>query len=898
MTVTCSQFYSVDWKSNSSSERVKEVLLIGTTDGLHIWNITDSNNFRQIAVVGEVIDGSVIDISLLQHGGDAENAKGPKIALLVRKNRTDRIVVFSLNKHEIIDSLSLEETQVCSMKSYGLWIGVLFSNGELKLFSHSLRHHITYDNVVGSDISQNIFDIGPRLIIFATSLTLPSNAYTDDFSSRVAKTSTTTEVSKAAGLVAKELVDGMKTVGGIGYTAFSNYLSKSSDKNELLSEQLSPPVASILQVKREVDGLVMICELPQLQNDDKKLPTHFDPSQAIAHWKAHNNQISYLKFNPNHTLLISASSQAFAFLVWVIPSTANKDAPHCIYRLERGLTPAFINNITFSLDSKWIGVSTARGTTHIFQIHPLKGTTSTGRQKAKKILAMAKLKHKNTMAIEFLRGNSFTGVKKENSTCLFRQKLLAINISGLLTLHSIDITLVEPPNSNSENITRNLLSKYSSNVILASQYPALAGASPNTPFSEKVAQYVKISSSDLLEWSLLTSQFLNANAKEFVWEYNATTSTPKTSEKKGSKSVSAPETNRWISEIELHTFDLSTWRPLVGFVFESYVLDDNKTSGEKNKMNEETSTPRPDYSDLPKTKVIQSNIQALDLVPQDRDNTKQNIATAMDSRMEFDELLLAAQKKTLSFEDAFYIEELDLYPHHPSNLNYKDDTSSISGSTNLFVPSTSSSPSPNSFTNAWKKLFDGKPVKKTNENFDYSEPQYGPAYSDLESLSSNPNSPPRSAARPVNSKPVSDSGQVSANLDASDIQFPVSPSINGKSLTTINSDERNSTGVFDFDDFEEDNGIGDQEDSIENKSEEILSEEEDPGGNGDEGSEWLGGFLDYRRNQHTQMLQQQLQLHIAAAMMEETLPDKRGQVEWERKSEFEADLKGSKNKID
>jgi hypothetical protein len=42
----------------------------------------------------------------------------------------------------------------------------------------------------------------------------------------------------------------------------------------------------------------------------------------------------------------------------------------CLYKLERGFTPASVETISFALDEHWIGVSTARGTTHIYQINP------------------------------------------------------------------------------------------------------------------------------------------------------------------------------------------------------------------------------------------------------------------------------------------------------------------------------------------------------------------------------------------------------------------------------------------------------------------------------------------------------------------------------------------------
>ncbi|KAJ3057843.1 hypothetical protein HK102_010844, partial [Quaeritorhiza haematococci] len=126
---------------------------------------------------------------------------------------------------------------------------------------------------------------------------------------------------------------------------------------------------------------------------------------AVAHWKPHSNPVSHLAFNPNQTLLVTGSTQANTFYVWELPggigggsqtsrkergggatSTSHQldqDTParrhrlrhfprpaRCLYKLERGYTPATIEDVAFSLDSRFVGVSTARGTTHIYMINP------------------------------------------------------------------------------------------------------------------------------------------------------------------------------------------------------------------------------------------------------------------------------------------------------------------------------------------------------------------------------------------------------------------------------------------------------------------------------------------------------------------------------------------------
>merc|ERR1711997_603487 len=48
-------------------------------------------------------------------------------------------------------------------------------------------------------------------------------------------------------------------------------------------------------------------------------------------------------------------------------------AVHHLYTLYRGDTPGSVQDIAFSPDSRWVTVSTLRGTTHIFPISPYGG---------------------------------------------------------------------------------------------------------------------------------------------------------------------------------------------------------------------------------------------------------------------------------------------------------------------------------------------------------------------------------------------------------------------------------------------------------------------------------------------------------------------------------------------
>ncbi|GJP84196.1 hypothetical protein CLOP_g14283, partial [Closterium sp. NIES-67] len=110
----------------------------------------------------------------------------------------------------------------------------------------------------------------------------------------------------------------------------------------------------------------------------------------IAHFRAHGSAIALLAFDCSGTLLLSASLCGHSLNVFRLtpaPTPANAPAAPALvdskpqdgcsyvhlYRLHRGLTNAVIQSAAISHDSRWVAVSSARGTTHLFAISPFGG---------------------------------------------------------------------------------------------------------------------------------------------------------------------------------------------------------------------------------------------------------------------------------------------------------------------------------------------------------------------------------------------------------------------------------------------------------------------------------------------------------------------------------------------
>eukprot|EP01090_Pellita_catalonica_P011949 TRINITY_DN2489_c0_g1_i6.p1 TRINITY_DN2489_c0_g1~~TRINITY_DN2489_c0_g1_i6.p1 ORF type:complete len:676 (-),score=104.36 TRINITY_DN2489_c0_g1_i6:27-2054(-) len=91
--------------------------------------------------------------------------------------------------------------------------------------------------------------------------------------------------------------------------------------------------------------------------------------KTIAHFRAQNNVISALAFDPSGSLLITADVDGYECNVFQLCPGTEHQIVH-LYKLVRGYaTAATITGIAVSKNSKWVSISSHRGTCHIFAIN-------------------------------------------------------------------------------------------------------------------------------------------------------------------------------------------------------------------------------------------------------------------------------------------------------------------------------------------------------------------------------------------------------------------------------------------------------------------------------------------------------------------------------------------------
>lgn len=125
---------------------------------------------------------------------------------------------------------------------------------------------------------------------------------------------------------------------------------------------------------------------------------HENQNWIVAHFLAHQEPIYALEFNPNGRLLVTADCLGQYFNVFQInpnPFKCTRTNIKHLYSLYRGDTGAKVRDISFSMDSRWLAISTKRGTTHIFPIN-IDGGTVNARTHSKPFVANKTSKHQRT----------------------------------------------------------------------------------------------------------------------------------------------------------------------------------------------------------------------------------------------------------------------------------------------------------------------------------------------------------------------------------------------------------------------------------------------------------------------------------------------------------------------
>lgn len=284
---------------------------------------------------------SSVNFISLKDGDQVKSIKFKNPVIDILANRTSIVITFP-EKVAVFDSKTLED-----------------------------RLTITTCNL-SPGVNPNPIALGSRWLAYSEKKLLPSKRSGGGFEGE-GTTSYTATVLNAA----KTLGKGLR---GLGEQVAAGLTGNAAGPSSVLFTASGSPntdantnsgVVTILDIKNPIKEYSPTSGTPVSVNG-------VDP--FVAHFVAHHDPVVAMKFDFSGTLLVTADKRGHDFNLFRIfphPGGASLAAVHHLYVLHRGDTTSKVQDISFSLDSRWVAVSTLRGTTHVFPITPYGGSVGT-----------------------------------------------------------------------------------------------------------------------------------------------------------------------------------------------------------------------------------------------------------------------------------------------------------------------------------------------------------------------------------------------------------------------------------------------------------------------------------------------------------------------------------------
>lgn len=398
-------------KLESGEDIVRQVLLLGYLSGFQVWDVEEAHNVHDLVSKSDgpvsflqmlpkplptmtsgdkfsdsrpllvvYTDGSLLDGKTTPSNGSILNRSVPGTNIY----GPSTIRFYSLTSQSYVHILKFRSA-IYSVRCSSRVVAVsqaaqvhCFNAATLEREYTILTNPVVTGGLGSGGIGYGPLALGPRWLAYSGSLVDVSNAgrvspqhltASATFSSSA---SNGNRVAQYAVESSKHLAAGIVTLGDKGYKKLSRYCS------ELLpdTDYSVQSGATGSKVNGAVNGHKG--HLPDMDSVGMVIVKDVVSKSVVTQFRAHKSPIAALCFDPSGTLLVTASVQGHNINVFrILPGHPASDASGSsvhLYRLQRGLTNAIIQDIVFSDDSRWIMISSSRGTSHLFAISPFGGT--------------------------------------------------------------------------------------------------------------------------------------------------------------------------------------------------------------------------------------------------------------------------------------------------------------------------------------------------------------------------------------------------------------------------------------------------------------------------------------------------------------------------------------------
>ncbi|KAK1423686.1 hypothetical protein QVD17_18994 [Tagetes erecta] len=388
---------------------VKNVLLLGYSNGFQVLDVDDGSNFI------ELVSCRDDPVTFLQIQPTPEQTKGqegfkmsqPLLLVVASEEKrlsgpsnTERdesqmensmyspraVRFYSLRSHSYVHVLRFRSTVYmvrCSPRIVAVGLSsqiycfdALTLENKFSVLTYPISQ-LGGQGVSGINIGYGPMAVGPRWLAYASNNPLVSNTGRLSPQNLSPSPGVSPSTSPGSGSLmaryamesSKQLASGLINIGDMGYRTLSKYGSTSPIS---FNSSRKAGRAVTHSTENANAGMVVIKD--------------FVSRAVVSQFKAHASPISALCFDPSGTLLVTASVHGNNINIFrILPSSSqcdsgsqnfNWNSAHVhLYKLHRGMTSAVIQDICFSQYSEWVAVISSRGTCHIFLLSPFGGET-------------------------------------------------------------------------------------------------------------------------------------------------------------------------------------------------------------------------------------------------------------------------------------------------------------------------------------------------------------------------------------------------------------------------------------------------------------------------------------------------------------------------------------------
>ncbi|VDI22014.1 Hypothetical predicted protein [Mytilus galloprovincialis] len=415
------------------------LLILGYSNGVQIWNIMPNGEAQEVYSVrqGPVRILRVLPTPSPAYGeNDKFASKRPLVAVCDTSSAGQpycAVKFVSLKTGDEVHNISFKTYPVINIECNKRVIVVVFKEKLCVFDAATLKQKFWItDCFPCTGPSENPVALGSRWLAYADKRLVPLHQSFGGMSGDGAQSYAATVISAAKGAFK-------------GLSVFSEAVVS----NLTGSKPSTPPKKTDLN---QIDngnrpGIISIVDLQNIHGDHYCVSEDNEDDSLVAHFHAHANEpVSHMLFDPAGTLLLTACKLGHNFHVFRImahPCSSSLGAVHHLFTLHRGDTTAKVIDMAFSQDSRWVTVSTHRGTTHVFPVTPYGGNINVRTHCKARVVNRASRFHKSAGIDDMdhprpdrdspiLSGSpgSTTGGNYDNYPSLTRQNALNNNIEN------------------------------------------------------------------------------------------------------------------------------------------------------------------------------------------------------------------------------------------------------------------------------------------------------------------------------------------------------------------------------------------------------------------------------------------------------------------------------------